>query len=778
MIYVLYSYTPLEQRISAGFMLSGWVLLITLDIFILLTRTIKLILLKRREMILFPGASSKEMLRVLLPYIFSVIVILTVVAGYIHFTDGVCSQVVRTEQEQAIQTARSITGSSMNEEMSIVMFNSRQSNGSVYLELKPEFLELFNLSDFIMVYPMFGEAQEVIPFNESSLAESAISSGSPTMRYIESGNQTRLLLFYPLIDSSGNEAIARMVFENVLGTDSVNSNRYNIFIMSVAAVMLILIPGLFLRLAGFRREIEKKDFYHGDTEIKTENDAEITNSDICPSSILNGFEFPALFRLDSSGTVFFMNSTAEKLIDISKNNIVGIKFHDMPCFSEEDRDLIVYPENEEPVELILGIIDSSGSSRKFSFRIELLSDYREYAIAVRDERDEDGKGMETGKSGTDSKGHEETPGRLSYNDIKYIRKIIEDCRIRSSGDPACLNDLGMISDVLSSIESDSGMDNREKADTIEIFSELDAITEALNDVLPQRASIELDVPGFLPQVECSREDFTQIVKNLAFYSLESTNGPVRIKLGARDVPSPVSDSLFSANCDRTVSRSVSLSYTDGTRMPVVLKEALLDPETDLSGIQRDYGSHISSVAAVLSRHDCHPVFTERSTGTALNILFRTREDYLFDVSHTESLHRENLSSIKLAICDASRAVRESVSDILTMYGIDVRGEADLERIRDWLTESQVDFLVLDYSASGESMEEMLSNVRIEFPDIEIILTTGSSEAGSSICESLEWNGRILIKPYSVDELLNIIEMSVSTELNSENELEPGGTDDY
>ena len=778
MRYVMYSYTPLENRISRGFVFSGWVLIITLDIFIPLTETIKLILLKRREMILFPGVSSKVILRVLLPYIFSVIVILTVIAGYIHFTDGVCSQVVQIEQEQAIRIARSITGNSMNEEMSIVMFNSSRSNGSVHIELKPEFLELFNLSAFLMVCPTIGETQEVIPFNENSLAESAISSGSPTMQYIESGNQTRLLLFYPLIDSFGNRAIARMVFENVLGTDSVNSSRYNIFIMSVAAVMLILIPCLFLRLAGFRRKIEKKDFYNGDTEIKTENDLKITNSDICPSSILNNFEFPALFRLDSSGTVFFMNNTAEKLIDISKNNIVGIKFHELPCFSEEDRNLIVYPENEKPVEMILGIMDSSGSSRKSTFRIELLSNFREYTIAVRDERYEDGKVMETAKSGTDSKEHEEPQGSLSHNDIKYIRKIIEDCRIRSSENPACLNDLGIISDVLSNIESDNGMNNKEKADTIEIFSELDAITEALNDVLPQRASIEFDVPGFLPQVECSREDFTQIVKNLAFYSLESTNGPVRIKLGARDVPSPVSDSVFSANCDRTVSRSVSLSYTDGTRMPVVLKEALLDPETDLSGIQRDYGSHISSVAAVLSRHDCHPVFTERPTGTALNILFRTREDYLFDVSHTESLHRENLSSIKLAICDASRAVRESVSDILTMYGIDVRSEADLERMRDWLTESQVDFLVLDYSASGESMEEMLSNVSIEFPDIEIILTTGSSEAGSSLYELLGWNGRILIKPYSVDELLNIIEMSVSTELNTENELETGGTDDY
>ncbi len=767
MTYEMCSNISLEHEVLTEFMLLGWILFITLDIFNLLTETIRLTFSERRGMILFPGVSSKAMLRVLLPYIFSVIVILTVVAGYIHFTDCICCKVIQIEQKQAIQTARSITGTSVNEEMSIIMFDRRQSNGSVYLELKPEFMELFNLSDFVIAYPMFGEIPEVVPLDENSLAVNAMSSSSPTVQYVKSGSQTRLLLFYPFVDSSGNSAIARMIFENVLGTDAMNSSKYNIYIMSVVAFMLIIIPCLFLRLADLRRRIEKDGFYQGDIEIKTDDDAKITNSDICPLSILNGFEFPAMFRLDSSGSVFFMNSSAEKLIDISKNDMRGVKFHELPCFSPEDRKLIIYPENEEPLEFTLGIIDSSGDSRKSSFRIELLSNKKEYAITVKNISDENGNVLEHGKSGTDSKEHEKSPGSLPYNNIQRIRTIIEDCRIKFSGDSTCLDNLERITDVLSGLESDSGMKNKGRDDTIEIFSELDAISEALNDVLPQRTSIELDVPGFLPQVECSREDFTQIVKNMAFYSLESTNGPVRIKLGARDVPSPVSDSVFSTNCDRTVSKSVSLSYTDGIRMPVVLKEALLDPETDLSGIQRDYGSHISSVAAVLSRHDCHPVFTEGSAGTTLNILFRIREDYLFDVSHTDSLHRENLSSIKLAICDASRIVRESVSDVLTMYGIEVRSEADLERMRNWLAESQVDFLVLDYSAVEESMEEVFSNVRIEFPDLKIILTRSFSETGSFLHESLEQNRRILMKPYSVDELLNIIEMSVSPGLNNE-----------
>ncbi|MCK4807418.1 MAG: hypothetical protein KAT09_07215, partial [Candidatus Aegiribacteria sp.] len=381
-----------------------------------------------------------------------------------------------------------------------------------------------------------------------------------------------------------------------------------------------------------------------------------------------------------------------------------------------------------------------------------------YVISV---KDIENKLPGTGESEINSQVPEVSAGGLSDSDIQRIRSYLEEGKKKFQGDPAFFDQLCRISDVLSGKEKYHESQDQDQFETIEIFSELDAISAVLNDVLPERASIELDVPGFLPQVECTRVDFTQIVKNMVFYSLESTSGSVKIKLGARDVPSPVSDSIFSANCDRTVSRSVSISFTDGTRIPVVLKEALLDPETDLSGIQRDYGSHVSSVAAVLSRLDCHPVFTEGSTGTTLNILFRTSEDYLFDVSHAESPHRIDLSSIKLAICDAARAVRESVSDVLTMYNINVVTAADLEEMKEMMVRSEVDYLLLDHSVIDESMGEAISDVRKGFPDLEIILTSGFSVNSNSITEFLGPKVSILRKPYSTDELLNIIEMSVS-----------------
>ncbi|MCK4806395.1 MAG: PAS domain-containing protein, partial [Candidatus Aegiribacteria sp.] len=372
-------------------------------------------------MILFPGISPKVMWRVLFPFIFSTIAIVAVIAAYIHFTNDMYSQIIRMEQEQATQTAKSIICISMDDNMSSIMFNCHQSNGFTYLDLKQEFLGYFNLSEFIIVYAIYGDAFTGFPFEEDSLAESAISSGSPAMQYVERGKENSLLVFYPVVDSSRNTSVARMVFENVYGNE-ILSRRYNFYIILSAAVILLIVTCLFLKLADLRRQIEKNGFYQSDAVVNTNVNVEIMTLDECSSSFLDGFEFPALFRLDGNGAVLYMNNSAEKLIDISKNDINGAKFHEIPCFAREDQDLIEYPEHEEPSELILGIIDSSGSSRKAVFRIEMLGETG-YVISV---KDIENKLPGTGESEINSQVPEVSAGGLSDSDIQRIRSYLEE----------------------------------------------------------------------------------------------------------------------------------------------------------------------------------------------------------------------------------------------------------------------------------------------------------------------------------------------------------------
>jgi len=710
-------------------------------------------------MILFPGISPKALMRILLPYIICLIVVAAVVISYIHFTEQLPAQVRLIEQNNAIHTANGIYSISGSEELSFALFDNFHLSGTEYYELKPEYLHSFNLMEFMLIRSMLEEGLEGIPSTEDSLALNALRTGLPVVQYSESEALNSFLIYYPLSDSFGTTTLVRMRIEDPVGRSIANEGRKSIYVVSVSVLILIILPGVFLMLADLRRKIEKNAFYQENDGL--DDSVELINPEIYPSSFLDSSEFPALFRLNDDYEILYMNKPAEELIDISSGDVKGVKFHELPCFSPEDREQIHYPDAQQTTISDLGVIDSSDCSEKYSFRIEHLSN-NEFAVSTRGFSPKARLESAALQSESGSAEPDESSRSLSNSDIHRIGILIDDCRLGVSNDSVLYNQLSAICDMLSGKEAKMDSEDSDKVCTIEISLELDAITAALNDVLPDRASIELDFPGFLPQVICSREDFTQIVKNMVFYSLESTNGPVRIKLGIRDVPSPVSDSIFSANCDRTVSRSVSLSFTDGTRIPVVLKEALLDPETDLSGIQRDYGSHISSVAAVLSRLDSHPVFTEGSTGTTLNILFRSSEDYLFEASHTESISRMNIERIKLALCDPSRAVRESVSDALASYGMDVVTEADLDRIRDRLAESQTDFLLLDHSALEEPAADTLSNLHLDYPDLRIILSLSSTSNGISETELSTTRTGILMKPYSIDELLNIIDMPVSS----------------
>jgi len=711
-------------------------------------------------MLLFPGISPKVIVRLLFPFVFSIIAITAVVIAYMQFSDDIYSQIALLEQERIKRTAESIIAVFLNSDVSCEIFNTRQSSEFVYTELKPELLGSFNLTEFSIVSPINDTAPDGYPFEEISLAESSVRNGTPAIQYLGTGKENGLLLFYPVTDSNSNTSIARMVFSNIQG-NNIQTSKYSILFVSASALILLIIPGLLIKLAGLRRQIEKNGFYQSETLGNTDSSTEITDVNICPSSLLDGFEFPALFRLDNSGRILFMNKSAERLVDLNRKDMKGMIFNELPCFATEDQGLIEYPETVEPSKFTISIFDSSGTSRKSAFRIENLSNTG-FAVSVIKFGTKDAGSYKDVESEIDLKHDSAASGKLSENSIQRIRAIIKTARERFQTDPAFDDCLKGISDVLSGNDKNSEMDNQDQSETIEIYSELDAISAALNDVLPERASIELDVPGFLPQVECSRVDFTQIVKNMVFYSLESRSGSVRIKLGARDVPSPVSDSVFSAFCDRTVSKSVSVFFTDGTRMPVVLKEALLDPETDLSGIQRDYGLHVSSVAEVLSRLDCHPVFTESSTGTTLNILFQTSEEYLFDSPYPEISKRTDPCSMNLAICDASRAVRESVSYSLAMYGMNVITSSDLEEMKKMIVESETDYLLLDNSAVEDSLDETISDLVNMFPNTIIILTTSSMINIDSLPELPGSKIRILRKPYSIDELLNIVEMSLSS----------------
>ncbi|MFO8184049.1 MAG: PAS domain-containing protein [Candidatus Aegiribacteria sp.] len=709
-------------------------------------------------MLLFPRVSFRTVTWALTPYILGLLAITAVLLGYFHFTSGAVDRIVSMERERAVRTAESLI-ELLDSGIENEIFEAHVVDGHDVIGLRPDFLSLMGLTEFQVVSFPEGVQPEGTFFERDSLARSALEGRTAVSAYLERGKDDNLLIFYPLTDSGGNTALAGIVFEDVLDRDSLIESRYTLYLMSAVVILLVLLPGIFLKLAEIRRGIEKAGFYQNDMEYQSKKTDGTAGTDICPPSLLEGDEFPAVFRLDGNGSILFMNRSAEKLMDITRDDIKGSLFHELPCFHEDDRDRIVYPREDATGMFKLNIVDSRGTARRATFVMERL-DSTGYAVSIRTvdkERKERGEAPDGPAAAGSAK---DRPAAAAGDGRVRAIALMKEGRFRFRKNEAVVEYFARLQDALAG--SGDGLESPDEGTTeiIDISSELDSISSALNDVLPERASIKLDIPDFLPEVMCSREDFTQIVKNMVFYSLESHTGPFRIVLGAREVPSPVSDHVFSANCDRTVPRSVALSYTDGTRIPVVLKEALMDPETDLSGIQRDFGTHISSVAAVLSSLDCHPVFTEGTMGSSMNILFKVSDNYLFDRSQGEVARTIDLSRMSLAVCEASRAVRDSVSDVLELYGINVMRSSDLDEMREMLADSGADHLVLDRSAVLEPVEDVLEELGSDFPALRIILTGGPVLREMNVPEAMERKVRILEKPYAVEEILNIVELTM------------------
>lgn len=725
-------------------------------------------------MLLFPSISGRTMARTLLPYILGILAVAAVMTAYLAFTSSTADMVDDHNSQHAVKVAKQLASILVEGGLSPEMFVREETEGYRYLTLSDYYSDLLGLVEMQVIE--FDQVPSTgIPFEEDSLLISAMASMEPRIQYSEVDKRNRLLLIYPMQDGAGRPVALRLVFQDVLSRSMIMEGRYSMYLAAAAVILLLLLPGIFLKLAEIRRQIEKTGFYRSESDIAEEKSVQIVRADISPSFLLEGKEFPALFRLDENGTILYMNRSAERLTDLTREDVKGSMFHELPCFPDSARERITYPQDGDPLEIGIDVLSSSGASRGASFRIERLGRTGYGVSAFFGRRDED-LPREPSQDHEVKDSAEVLAEGMTQESYNRVIALLNEGRARFRNDEQFIEHMGRIYDTM--VEGGHGAvpGEDDTATTIELYSELDAISSALNDVLPERASIELDVPGFLPAVECSRQDFTQLVKNLVFHSLETTAGPVRIRIGTREVHSPVSDSVFSANCDRTVPRSVSISYSDGTRIPAVLKEALMDPETDLSGIRRDYGSHISSVAAILARLDSHPVFTEGSSGSTLHLLLRISEELLFDQHGAEDAHTVDLSSIRLIVCDASRAVRESVCDAISLFHLQASGTGDLEEARAMISDMPADFLVLDHSAILDPIDEVLEDLGRAYAGLRIILTMGLQDDEIVVPDSMEQKVRIIEKPYTIDDILNIVELTTEGQNPNDTAIAKRGSD--
>jgi CheY-like chemotaxis protein len=709
-------------------------------------------------MLFFRGVSRRRMISVLLPYALGLLAVLAVLAFYLRVTGEVASNAAASVEEKAIQVSWELSRLASDSTTAALMFMSYTQEDMLFRRLKPDFTDLLGLDDFTFVVPLTG-AFSRLPFSRDTLAERAVESGELQLRWNEGGEAGSLTVFFPAsVDSGAVRWLSRM--ELPASTESITFDRYRymFFILAAAVIVLIIGPAVILRLADLRRRTDLTRF--ANPEIVGRKGAvpsrEPLRDDPMLSSFFSEHGAPALFRLDTQGCILDMSPSALELLDISSEAASGMMFHRLPGLIADG--LECYPDEWRSGNFHVELEDSSGKVRKIRFTAESLGDDG-YLLAGHSEEAQLMVGEPTDSPGGERRSGAEHPvqGIQQYTTSEMeeiLRLAAEGMESAAPGTEAAVR-FARICELATPGGTEPAVCPA-PGEGIEICSELDRIALALNDVLPERATVDVDSPGFLPEVRFTRQDLTQFIKNMVFYSLESVQGQVRIRFSAREVSSPVTDSVFSARCDRSVGSSVSLSYTDGARMPVRLKEALLDPETDSSGIRRDFGNYVTAAAAILSDCNCYPVFTEGALGTKLHILFPTYDNPQFEsADRGAAVLAAAGDDMSVVVCDASKAVRDSVAEAIGAIGVDASAAASIDELLGILDTRTVRGVVLDASVLERDPEQVLQSLREKYPGTGLVITTRLSQPlvfrGGGIDDLA-----VISKPYTPLELIEAL----------------------
>lgn len=707
-------------------------------------------------MLFIRGANGRTLLKAILPYLLGLLAVVAVLIFYFQVTGRVVMRGRAETEARAVLLAEELTDLSMDSSFAEMFFVPSTSDGILFRTLRPEFISLCGLKEFTVAEPL-GEDFIFDPFDGDPLALSVIGEGEPGLQHGNSLGTGEVIVFYPARTGAVMSLARAVLNESSIGW--YDEYRYNFFILSIAVIMLIIIPGLLLRLADLRRRIEVREYTGSEAGCAALAQGGPEQWGSYPATLFQGSSAPAMLRLDHSGRILDLNDSAVLLLGLSRETLSGAHFNRLPLVMLRDGDTvrrIIDIEDLAHGPKTLVVEDGAGGQTDVNLT---TAEDGDGGLILMGFRSRPGTEQEDAEAGTQT---EPGQGRiLTAEELSALLELAETGRGSTPETPDGRRRFELIAGILTGEPGDD-VDLQGSDETgIQLSTELESIASALNDVLPERASIQVETPGLLPSIDCSRQELTQLIKNLVFYSLQSVPGPVRIRLTARDVPSPSSDPVFSARCGTLYHRSVSLSFTDGSRMPLRLKEALLDPETDSSGIQRDFGSHISTAASVISGLECDPVLTEGTMGTTLHMIFACDDAGLYDQAGEIGAAPGDGRVIKVAFCDASRVVRDGVTAALGAFGITVSGAPDVGLLLDTLTDENIDGVVLDSSVLEKPAGKSVEEVRKRWPQAVILVTARTSEL-PELKSSDGLSGIPMIrKPYSPHEIMEILGRGVS-----------------
>jgi DNA-binding response OmpR family regulator len=154
---------------------------------------------------------------------------------------------------------------------------------------------------------------------------------------------------------------------------------------------------------------------------------------------------------------------------------------------------------------------------------------------------------------------------------------------------------------------------------------------------------------------------------------------------------------------------------------------------------------------------------QRKTAFAVasqEVLIRTRQSFLEALFFPRGERRLTVNAWNVLLVDDEEEFVSTLAERLHLRGIDVRTALSIDQAFTAIESRAPGIIVLDLTLEEPSGMEMIRRLRTEFPDIGVIGMTALGRA-KDVQESLRLGARYcLMKPFQIDELLEVLDDAV------------------
>ena len=291
------------------------------------------------------------------------------------------------------------------------------------------------------------------------------------------------------------------------------------------------------------------------------------------------------------------------------------------------------------------------------------------------------------------------------------------------------------------------------------------ISELVRPSIPKKATLNLNLERNLPPVQADRGQLHQVIMNLLLNAAEAIGndtGLISVKTGVEDVDER-NRRLDFEGAELHPGSYVLLEVRDnGCGMDEATKAKIFDPFFTTKFTGRGLG--LAAVAGILRGHKgAVKVTSEPGTGTCFLVLFPAAATALLPIPEGARKRADLQGSGTVLVVDDEEIVREVTARTLERYGFDVLlAESGRTAIDLFARDGhRVSLIILDLSMPGMSGEEALRELRKIRPEIDVIVSSGYSEAETMKMFDGQRVSAFIQKPYAASRLAETVKSVIN-----------------